>query len=404
MLRKSLSACSRAAAIVATLILVNASWAASKEKVLYSFTGGNDGGQPVAKLIFDKSGNLYGTTANGGAHNAGAVFKLAPSNGGWKETVLHSFTGGIDGAYPLADLIFDNAGKLYGTAAQGGADGFGVIFELAPNSGGGWTEVVLHSFTGPGSDGAVPVAGLIFDDKGNLYGTTESGGGNSFGAAFEVEHSRGGWSESELFQFYSYGLYPLAGLLIDKAGNLYGAAAVGGAGGHGTVYQATLTNGSWVQTELYGFTGGSDGNFPGYGRLVFDKAGNLYGTTEQGGVNDMGTVFELASKNGGWTETVLYNFTGDGDGAYPLSGLAFDLTGHLYGTTHQGGLGGYGTVFKLTPKSGGGWTERVFHSFTGRRDGAYPIADVVLDNKGRLYGTTPYGGRNNAGVVFVVEP
>jgi len=403
MLRKWLSVWSRAAAIVATLILVNAVSAASKEKVLYSFTGGNDGGQPVAKLIFDKSGNLYGTTANGGAHNSGAVFKLARSNGGWKETVLHSFTGGIDGGYPLADLIFDNAGKLYGTAAQGGANGLGVIFELAPNSGGGWTEVVLHSFTGPASDGAEPVAGLIFDDKGNLYGATESGGGSSYGAAFEVEHSGGRWSESELFQFYSYGLYPLTGLLIDKVGNLYGTAADGGTGGYGAVYRGTLTNGSWVQTELYGFTGGSDGDFPGYGRLIFDRAGHLYGTTELGGANAAGTVFELTPKNGGWTETVLYSFTGNAAAAYPLSGLVFDGTGSLYGTTHQGGAGGYGTVFELTPK-GSGWTERVLHNFRGGLDGAYPIAGVVLDNKGRLYGTTPYGGRNNAGVVFVVEP
>jgi uncharacterized repeat protein (TIGR03803 family) len=403
MLRKSLSAWSMAAAIVTTLILVNAAWAASKEKVLYSFTGRNDGGQPVAKLIFDKAGNLYGTTANGGAYNAGAVFRLMPSNGGWQETVLHSFTGGLDGAYPLADLIFDNAGKLYGTAAQGGADGLGVIFRLAPNSGGGWTEVVLHSFTGPTSDGASPVAGLIFDDKGNLYGTTESGGGVSFGTAFEVEHSGSDWSESELFEYYSFGLYPLAGWLIDKAGNLYGTAAIGGTGGYGGVIQATLTNGSWVQTSLYEFTGGSDGNFPGYGRLIFDRAGNLYGTTEQGGANAMGTVFELASKNGAWTETVLYSFTGDGDGSYPLSGLVFDQAKHLYGTTHEGGPSGYGTVFELSPKSGGGWTERVLHSFSGR-DGAYPIAGLVSDNKGRLYGATAYGGKNNSGVLFVVKP
>jgi uncharacterized repeat protein (TIGR03803 family) len=404
MLRKSLSARSRAAAIVGTLILVNSAWAASKVKVLYSFTGGNDGGQPVAKLIFDKSGSLYGTTANGGAYAAGAVFRLKPSNGGWQETVLHSFTGGADGAYPLADLIFGNAGKLYGTAAQGGAAGFGVVFELTPGYRRGWTQRVLHSFPDSIYDGAVPVAGLIFDDKGVLYGTTEAGGGSLYGTAFDVEHSRSGWSESELFEFYSYGLYPLAGLLIDGAGNLYGTAPVGGTGGHGTVFQATLTNGNWVQTELHGFAGGSDGDFPGYGRLIFDKAGNLYGTTEQGGANANGAVFKLSPKNGGWTETVVYSFTGDGDGGHPLSGLVFDRTGNLYGTTHQGGTSGYGTVFKLTPKSGDGWTERVLHSFVGGHDGAYPIAGVVLDNKGRLYGATPYGGKDNAGVVFVVEP
>lgn len=376
--------------------------AAAKETVLYAFRGGTDGSLPVAGLIFDQAGNLYGTTASGGASNAGTVFELSCSGTRWNKTVLYNFTGGSDGGSPLASLIFDGAGNLYGTASQGGTASqysSGVAFEISPNSG-VWLETVIHTFKGPsGGDGTFPTAALTFDSAGNLWGTAA---GNAYGGAvaFGLAHSNGSWTENVFVLGPSSN--PLAGLAFDKSGRLYGTTELG-FNTFGSVYELSHSQTGWSVTTLYHFTGGSDGSSPAYGNLISDKAGNLYGTTQFGGAYGYGVVFTVSGTQG-HAETVLYNFTGGSDGAYPLSGVIFDSAGNLYGTTEQGGTAGYGAVFKLTPGTGGQWSESVLHSFAGGKDGAYPVAGLLQDHQGRLYGTTQYGGANNGGVVYVIQP
>jgi uncharacterized repeat protein (TIGR03803 family) len=336
------------------------------EQVLHSFNNnGTDGLYPSSGLIFDAAGNLYGTTSGGGDYSCngssqcGTVFELSPTEGGgWTETVLHSFGNGTDGIVPYANLVFDTAGNLYGTTQYGGTYGGGTVFELSPTAGGGRTEQVLYSFNCTGPDGCWPEASLIFDAVGNLYGTTSYGGTYfPFGTAFELTPAAGGgWTEQVLHSFGSGidGAYPHARLIFDAVGNLYGTTGGGGLWGYGTVFElAPTVGGGWMETVLYSFcwqTNCADGWMPDAG-LIFDAAGNLYGTTYYGGAyNYSGTVFELTpAAGGGWTERVLYSFGSGTDGASPQAGLIFDASGNFYGTTYSGGTYNYGTAFELTP-------------------------------------------------------
>ena len=343
--------------------------------MLHSFGEGTDGIYPAAALIFDAEGNLYGTTNLGGIHpcqgaGCGTVFELSPrEDGGWTEKVLHSFGRGTDGNYPQAGLIMDAAGNLYGTTLYGGYNpcpwggGCGTVFELSPREDGGWTERVLHNFNYNAYSefgGAYPKAGLIFDAAGNLYSTTSGGGGyicqgSGCGTVFELSPTEGGgWAEKDLRDFCSCGegTNPVAGLIMDTAGNLYGTVGEGGMGGGGAAFELTLqADGSWSETNVYYFSydhgGGPDGAYPN-ASLIFDAAGNLYSTTKQGGVHDTGTVFELTPTDGGtWSEKVLHSF-GDGtDGFYPLANLILDAGGNLYSTTSAGGIHGDGAVFEI---------------------------------------------------------
>jgi uncharacterized repeat protein (TIGR03803 family) len=379
---------------------------ADSDITLHSFAGtnSNDGANPGASgLTFDSAGNLYGTTQQGGTSNYGTAFKLSPaSGGGYTETVLYSFTGGNDGGSPVASsLIFDGAGNLYGETFSS-ADGAGTVFKLSPASGGGYTETVLYNFTG-GSDGEDPYGGLILDSAGNLYGTTVLGGTSGYGTVFELSPaSGGGYTETVLHSFTggSDGLYPYGILIFDSTGNLYGTTIQGGPAGDGTVFELSPTSGGgYTEAVLYSFTGGSDGAVSTAG-LILDSAGNLYGTTGNGGTSGYGTVFELSpAAGGGYTETVLYSFTGRSD---PYAGLIFDSAGNLYGTTIQGGTDNIGTVFKLSPASGGGYTETVLHSFTYGSDGAYPYAGLIFDSAGNLYGTAQQGGPSGVGTAFEI--
>ena len=295
-----------------------------------------------------------------------AILTLAFVMSTWAATqgkVLYNFNL-TDGAYPNGGVIFDAAGNLYGTTYGGGTYRCGTVFQLMALAGGRWKDNVLHSFNY--TDGAHTYAGVTLDAAGNLYGTTGWAGRYDCGTIFELTRIPGrGWSETALQSLVGAdGCDPFAGLIVDTAGNLYGTTTRGGTGYYcsfwcGTVFQLTPSaGGGWTETVLYNFNG-PDGDFPAAG-VVFDAVGNLYGTTEAGGElstcngSGCGTVFKLMpAAGGGWAETVLHDFNGN-DGAYPLAGLILDAVGNLYGTTQQGGTGtsctpGCGTVFEITP-------------------------------------------------------
>lgn len=320
------------------------------ETVLYSFTGGADGANPyLADVVFDKAGNLYGTTVGGGAHNLGAVFELSPTSSGWSETVLYSFSGGSDGANPYAGLLFDGAGNLYGTTNGGGANNVGTVFELRHGSGASWTEKVLHTLNT--TDGSGPIGGLVFDRAGNLYGTTQGGGTAGAGVVYEVVRGASGtWTQKVLHSFTggADGGFPYAERLIfDRGGNLYGTTSGGGTLSLGAVFRLRPVSGGWKEKVLYSFDGQVAAN--PYSGLVLDSQGNLYGTAANGnGVTTVGAVFQLTRQSGDtWTETNLHLFT-RGDGEFPESALLRDQAGNLYGTTLQGGTGNMGVVFELS--------------------------------------------------------
>jgi len=386
------------ACVMALLAVQPAQAQTYKEKVLYSFCSQSnctDGANPDAGVIQDAKGNLYGTTQNRGDSDSncdygggcGVVFKLSKAG---KETVLYTFTGPPDGSEPVAGVIQDAKGNLYGTTDYGGASGnYGTVFEVSKTG----KETVLYSFPG-GVYGAYP-SGVIQDSKGNLYGTTYVDGAYYAGTVFKL--SKAG-KETVLYNFCAQsgcadGEQPWAGVIRDAQGNFYGTTTNGGASGAGTVFKLSKTS---KETVLYSFTGGSGGATP-YAGLILDAKGNLYGTTYNGGASGVGTVFKL-SKTG--KETVLYSFTGGTDGASPYAGLILDAKGNLYGTTFYGGAYGAGTVFKLS-KTG---KETVLHSFTGGTDGKNPYADLIQDPKGNLYGTTFYGGAYGSGTVFELMP
>jgi uncharacterized repeat protein (TIGR03803 family) len=385
--------------LIVALMLAPGAWAASKYKILHKFTRA-DGGNPEAALIFDASGNLYSTTIGGGCCGNGTVFKLTPNvDGSWTESMLYSFTGGRDGGQPTSALIFDASGSLYGTTNFGGNDNDGTVYKLTRNSDGSWIETVIHSFNG--RDGEIPVAGLVFDATGNLYGTATLGGAYGHGVVFKLAPNSGGsWTESTLHDFKGGkdGGYPDHGhLIFDAAGNLYGVTA-GWYGGdsNGTVFELTPnSDGSWTQSVLYNFSGGEDGAVA-QGTLAFDPAGRLYGTTLAGGTYGQGTVFKLTlGSDGKWVKHVLHQFKGGTDGAVPFAGVVFDTAGHLHGTTFNGGGGlcdgqwgtGCGTIFKLIPNSTGGWTYQVPRRYKGL-PASEPMGAVLIDAAGNLYLTT----------------
>jgi len=403
---KKYSRAANAASVVVAVVLAltSSGWPRTRSKTLYEFQGGVDG-IPQAGVIFDQAGNLYGTTTWGGTDSCGSVYELTPrSEGRWAKTVLLNFTC-ANGDYPAANLTFDQAGNLYGTTIIGGTYGGGTVFELEPNGEGAWTYTAVYNFTG-GQDGYEPFfTTLVFDTGGNLYGTTYRGG-NGNGVVFEmIPNPDGTWAESVLHTFSGAdGSESRAGLIFDSAGNLYGTTQLGGSHGQGTVFElAHNPDGSWTESVLHSFTGGDDGAQP-YGGLILDQAGNLYGTTFQGGSRTWGNVFELVLNPGGtWTEKVLHQFTGSKDGGNPQDSLVFDAAGNLIGTTCAGGSDGDGVVFKLSPNSGGEWKETLLQTFTDH-PGSYAIANVTLDASGNIYGTTEGDGTKTFGSVFEIIP
>jgi uncharacterized repeat protein (TIGR03803 family) len=403
--------------------------AAATERVIHSFNAFLHGGNPQASVVADASGNLYGTASTGGSVNGGVAFKLTPTgHGQWTETILHDFTGGSDGFQPMSGLVFDKSGNLFGTTYAGGQPtcgnsfcGPGLVYELSPGANGAWTEKIIYTFQGVNhgiSDGSSPQGNLILDSQGNLYGTTAGGGRTCYcGTVFELSpNNQGSWQEKVLYAFNGQqdGYDPQAGVIFDAAGNLYGTtygSANGGvncSGQCGTLFELSPVGGSWTQRTLYTFRGGSDGANPT--GVILNTDGALYGTTTYG--NGYGAVFKLTSSSGGsWTETILPVTV-----VNPVGGLVADAFGNLYGTS-SGSVdsnyctNGCGTVFKVSATSGGGWKMSVLYNFAGNLDGAYPAASLILDAAGDLYGTTasgaginctyaPFGNTSGCGTVF----
>jgi uncharacterized repeat protein (TIGR03803 family) len=390
-------------------MLASVAWASSPVQVIYGFAGSADGEYTDTDLVTDAAGNIYGTSVQGGTYGGGTVFELSPSSSGWIHTVLYSFTGGADGGEPYKGVTLDAQGNLYGTAVTGGSGscdgGCGVVFKLT-NSGGVWTQSVIHAFTG-GNDGSGPGAPVVFDKAGNLYGMTPTGGADGAGVIFELRPANGVWQFRVIHTFTggADGLGGSAGRLIfDAAGNIYGVSTVGGVNQLGTVFEMKMHQGTWVLKTLYAFTDTPDGALP-YGGLIFDRAGNLYGTTYYAGANDFGTVYKLTHSNGSWSEQVLYSFKGGRDGGSPISTLVSDAKGNLYGTTSDGGSGcSCGTIFKMSRAANGTWTETVAYRFPGAPGAGFAYNGIVTDSSGNFYGATVHGGPSNDGTIYKFTP
>jgi uncharacterized repeat protein (TIGR03803 family) len=407
-------------ALIVSFVTCALAMGQAKYEVFYNFgTNPNDGTAPNGDLVFDKAGNLYGTTPFGGSvcsSECGTAFELSPSlNGSWTETIIYNF-GSDNGASPHAGLLFDGSGNLYGTTVYGGT-GYGIVFELSPPLAGGmWTETVLWTFGGP-EDGSNPYGKLVWDDLGNLYGTTAFGGASGSGTIFELSPGLGGWTEKVLYTFRtaypdcSDGAAPMAGATFDKFGNLYGTTSFGGAShghGPGVVYELSpALGGGWTETTLHRFSS-NNGEEP-MSEVSFDRAGNLYGTVYQGARYGCGGVFQMIPKQGTWTEGTL-PFDGN-DACSPEAGLFIDnRTNSAFGTSQYGGEFNGGAAYELTHHDG----VTTIHSFCSQsacQDGTQPGGALTL-NAGKLYGTTAEGGTGTdsacgqlgCGVVFQLAP
>jgi uncharacterized repeat protein (TIGR03803 family) len=418
---------------------------AAEEKVIYSFHGGSDGAGP-GPLTLDAAGNLYGATGGGGIGTGcgggpcGTVFELERTEDGWKKRTLYSFRGGNDGGWPGAGVIFDNSGNLYGTTSVAGSGNAGTVFKLAPSSKGEWTESVIYSFSSYGGAGGSPQTDLVFDNQGNLYGTTSNGGSgagcfgdNGCGAVFELTpHADGSWTETTIHSFAPPpdGGNPSSGVILDSAGNLYGMTEYGGTSlcrpftdlaftdlDCGVVYKLTppKSGGNWTESIVYNFArGGGHAVYPS-GGLLFDR-GDLFGTSQAGG-NGWGTVFELhPQQDGSWRQSDPHLFYGNPDGREApmqvesvLGRLVMDEKADLFGVNSWGGANGSGVVFELQ-RMKDGWRPRILHAFASSGDNFNIKTELVLGSQGHLYGATRAGGIETAcngvgcGTVYEVTP
>lgn len=397
--------------LIAVAVFASASTArAATYSVLHSFGGADDGEYPgTARLLHEGSRLLFGTTPGGGTSNQGVVFRLSKSNGVWTEDVPYSFTGGSDGANPVAGLTKDSTGSLFGTTSQGGSAGFGTVFRLA-KSHGAWALHTIYSFTG-GDDGGYPNSSMIIDGAtGALYGTTQTDGAHDCGTVFELSPSGGGWKESTVHGFGNRnradGCTPDSSVAEASNGALYGVTEAGGPATGGAVYELFRGKAGWVEKTLYGFGYGGGGYAPG--DMVLAQSGRfIYGTTYEGGKYNEGTVFALSHSHRGWSETDLYDFNynaQNNDGANPV-GISFDRLRTLYVTTFVGGMRGQlGTIAELT-QSQGIWTESILHLFGGDGEGNNPYSRLIEDRRsGALFGTTAGGGTSGRGTVYEVTP
>jgi uncharacterized repeat protein (TIGR03803 family) len=394
-------------ALALTAIVLLAGGAqAQNYQILHFFTGNEDGNLPSDSPTLDSAGNVYGTSQGGYFAGCGNVFKFAPKpDGTWTETVLTTFDcSGADGRFPHGEVIFDKTGNLYGTTNDTGALGGGTVFKLSPNPGGTWTRTILHNFAGSPNDGSGSFGGVVFDAAGNLYGETCFGGASNLGTVFQLKpEPDGSWTEKVLhsFQGGTDGRCPFGSPTFDGAGNnLYGATYGGGNNAQctdcGTVFQLQR-NQNWKENVIHTFTGGADGIQPLAG-VTWARPNTLYGTTMFGGTTNQGTVYQVVLAKGAWTESVIYSFPNGLGGAFPQSSLVLDGR-NLYGTAQLGGTShdqdAGGTVFKLEFLNGQ-WSAQVLHSFDGPpHDGTLPISGVALRREAtrmHIFGMTWRGG------------
>jgi len=389
--------------------------------VLHTFSGGADGYQPYSGVTIDRGGHLYGTTSE---YTGGTIYEMKEADGSWVLTTLLNFDG-TDGLIPFGKVVFGVSGSLFGTTLEGGTSfncefGCGAVYNLLPSGSVcktvscPWSATAIASFTDAANGGSPNFVDPIFDQAGNLYGTTAVGGMTGVGVVFEMTHTSGGWTEKVIHSFSGPdGSYPYSGLIFDRAGNLYGTTGYGGQFNKGTVYRLSPSGGFWTLTTLYSFQGTTDGQQP-TSALIMDQAGNLYGSTVVGGSGGGGTVFELSPSDGGWAFSLVYSLVGrETQNFYPgvFNPLAMDAAGNLYGAAVLDGAHGDGSVFKLTP-SNGSWTYTSLHDFTQGSDGANPFGGVTFDANGNLIGTTLYGGNTTnqncraagCGVVWEITP
>ena len=421
-------------------LVFGAGFATPNEALIHKFQAGFDGFGPRAGLVADAAGNLYGTTFwGGGSAGAGTVYRVSPPSvpgGAWTETVLHRFSYHTIamGLSPWGGLAIDRSGNLYGTAWLGGQCGScGLVFELSPEPTGKWRYRIIHNFQNSSLDGANPQADLSIDAAGDLFGTTAAGGkglcSGGCGTVFELKRTGSSWQETILHSFAAHGQGEDAGggtgggIAIDQRGNLYGTTYEDG-NGLGTVFKLSLSSqGQWIYREIYAFQNFADGETPSRG-VVLDAFGDLYGTTQYGGVqgcygSGCGTVYELTRAGGDrWLHTVLYSFLGTGDGGTPLAGVIVDGAGNVYGTTQIWGVGngctgsGCGVAYRLTPPSAPGspWTQTVLHTFRNGGDGYVPYGSLIFGPGDLIYGATQFGGKPacesgfGCGTVFVLSP
>lgn len=375
-------------------------------QVIYPFSGGLDGGNAATQLVFDTSGNAYGTTVQGGSADCGTVFKLHPASGGhWQESVLYNFSCFADGKNPHGGVIRDTHGNLYGTTTAGGlnggctGDGCGVVYEVKP----GGTQTVLHTFQGK-DDGFGPGSPLTFDAQGNLYGMAPDGGKFASGTVFTLQPSGTSWHFAVIHPFAGGNggaTGSLGALFVDAHGALLGVTEIDGAHNAGLAFRMKHVSGTtWMFQPVYAFKGTPDAAFP-YGGLI-ESGGKLYGTTYYGGAHGNGSVFELTFGSNTFAERVVYSFKGGTDGSSPTSTLLAASDGSLYGTTSAGGNSGCGcgTVFKL---SAGTFAESVLHRFGGSHDGQNPYYGLTQSGP-LLYSSTVAGGTSGSGTIFSIAP
>jgi hypothetical protein len=391
--------------------------AADKETLLYNFRKSSGGALPAGGLVMDSAGNLYGATSEGGtstscgSYGCGTIFEMSPNgSGGYTYNVLYNFNSFDSDSIPLGSMVMDAAGNLYGATS-----GFsrGEIFELSPNGSGGWTETVLYTFSNDGI-GSTPI---VLDKKGNISGASSYGGASNDGFVIELTPGANGWTLNQLHDFGGPdGNFPVAGVILDPLGNVYGTTQLGGTStnctnGCGLVYEMEHTANGWQELVLLQFDG-SNGSLP-QAPLLMDAAGDLFGTASAGGSKGYGIVFKLKRVGETWQPSILHNFTqANGDGAAPNTALILDGSGNLYGTTTSGGGGlgdcfsdgdtGCGSAFELS-FSNGTWKEKILHDFTGANDGGFP-GGVILDPSGNLYGPARAGGTHAYGNGFELSP
>lgn len=402
--------------LLSLVLLFAQSALAQSYAVIHSFTGQADGAYPFTGLTIDAGDRMYGTTFGGGNGGYGTVFSLDASGSGWILSTLYSFSDGNDGAGPIAPLVFGPDGALYGSTSAGGGGpcltsnnyrGCGTIFKLLPPPRSpasvvySWTSSILYRFNG--TDGSYPQGDLTFDASGTMYGTTVNGGTPGWGLVYSLTQSHGNWTENILYQARNNGdgQYPWGGVVFDASGNIYGILAAGGQNGFGAIYKLAHSGSGWQENTLHTFSfQGNDGAYPQSG-LIKDASGNLYGaTTHLPGAG--GSAFELTPSGGDWNYNFLDSFSG-GINVGPEDKLVMDAAGNLYGTTFADGQYGYGSVFQLR-RSGGSWSYRSLHDFTGGRDGGNPMSALAFDSSGNIYGTASAGGDHNVGVVFKITP